>query len=98
MKPISTVKESEIYAALVRRKTELGLSNIDISEEAFKHGVKIQCSQLSKYFSRKDDYGLSEFALLWLCNRYCISVDLVVEKKEYDEQEGLLNITLKYSK
>lgn len=99
MKTISVIKNNdEIYAALSKRKEELGLTNLDISFEASKYGVKLPVPSLSRYFTRKEESSISEQGILWMCSRYCIEIKIVIEKKEYSDFDGVLNIKIKQIK
>ncbi len=95
----SIIKESdEIYLNLSQRKKELKLSNLDIEKRAKEYGVKAPAPSLSKYFTRNSDNNLSEQAILWMCDLFCVDVDLIIEKKEYDKFNADLKIKVKNGK
>ena len=95
----SAIKDSdEIYLALSQRKKELELTNFQISVEAAKCGMKLPVPSLSNYFSHKKKSAISEQGILWMCDRYCIKVSVVVDKQKYNEFDAMLKVKLKYEK
>lgn len=99
MKISSIIRDSdEIYMALSQRKKELGLSNLDIFIEANNAGIKAPRSLLSNYFNRNTIQSLTEEAILWMCDRYGVEVQLVVKLNEYNEFNALLKTKVKYGK
>ncbi len=95
----SRIKNDDaIYLALSQRKKELKLSNVEISNDAAFYGIKIPPHSLSKYFKHVEENNISEQAVSWMCDRYCIDVSVNVFKKEYNEFEALLRLRIKYPK
>jgi len=79
MKKKGLVKDSElIREALAQRKKDLGLSLINICNDAERLGMKILHPSLSRYFNKSKINNLSEEAILFLCARYDVPVELIV--------------------
>lgn len=106
MKKKSLVKENElIREALLMRKEELGLTLIDICRDAEQRGVKILHPSLSRYFNRSKVNNLPEEAILFLCARYDVPVELYVGHPStyvsykigpYNERAAKANLDIKF--
>ncbi len=83
---------TEIYIAIAQRKKELGLTFAEMSFEAKQYGITLPIPSLSNYFNRKKNHNLSEKAILFMCHRYNIKVDVVVTKEPYDEYEAKIRL------
>ena len=79
---------------LMQRFEELDLSFNNVIREAKLHGMKLNKSGFSRYFSQTHPTGniLTQFQILWLTKRYGIEITFSIKKLEYDEAQCLRNI------
>lgn len=90
----SIVKKSEsIRTFLQQRMAELNLKPADIVKDAIERDVKIDNASFSRYMKHGDVKGsLSEEAIVWLCCRWGIKIQLIVGSLVITD--GKLKVTL----
>jgi len=86
------VKDSKAIRSLLEdRFLELELTGKAIVDDAISHGYnKIKPETLSRYRKTGNTIGsLTQQDIAWLCYRYGIEFNLVVESIPYNEKESL---------
>ena len=90
-------KDSRIRTLLSERFKELGITQKEVIEDAGWFDFIILPSNLNRYLKNNEKgegrNTLTEPQILWLCNRYCINVSIVVlpEKYNYVKAKKKLN-------
>lgn len=86
------VKDSKAIRSLLEdRFVELELTGKAIVDDAVKHGYnKLKQETLSRYRKTGNTIGsLTQQDIAWLCYRYGIEFNLVVESIPYNEKESI---------
>jgi len=82
------VKEDHnIREMLLKRFTELKLLFVQVSDEAYGYGILLSQSQLTRYFKGDTKNIPKQSTIIWLCERYGISVHLNVKLEKYNDKK-----------
>lgn len=87
-----------IRGELAKRFHVLKMNYEDISADGKKYGVSIDQYRLSRYFNQKPHGAISQYALLWLCARWCIDVDVKIKTRKLVKELPREVVEQKYRK
>lgn len=97
MKNRSLIRQDEkIRLLLIKRFEDLQLTQKEVVEDALKHNYTIPSANLNRYLKNNEAgegrSSLSEQQVMWLCQRYCIDVRIIVTAGSYSNSKAKKNL------
>lgn len=90
------IKNNElIRLSILKRMNDENLQQRDLIADAAEHGMSISAASLSRYLKPEREEKrsiLTDFQVLWICARWCIRVEIIVQLDKYDYKSAMKRI------
>jgi hypothetical protein len=94
-------QDKKLRTLLIERFEELGLSQKQVVEDAENHDQSIPSSNLNRYLKNNEAgegrSSLTESQIIWLCQRYCINIEITISANAYNYNKAKKNLNGKES-